>query len=196
MPISNANFAVIALLDELHTQCMLIQRAATQLENGADHWIKLSRGEDFDRKFPPLDILAWCTVCLAGMTAIRRLIIGGKDSPTAARRRLALRRLLDDPHLPNIGSATVRNSWEHFDERLDTLIPTISGGSLSHLRVAPGAPDAAIIALRRFDPLTLTIYFVDQEVLLRPAVAEVGMLRARLDQAMLRLHDEIVDPWA
>ena len=183
------------LLDELHIQCRLVQRASVQLEDGADHWVKLAHGQDFDRKFPPLDILAWCTVCLAGMAAIRRLLVDGEPKPLAKRRRSALQRLLDNPPLPNLASVTVRNSWEHLDDRLDTIIPKMTSGSISHLHVAAAAPGAETTALRRFDPLTLTIYFADQAIALRPAIAEVGALQDCLDEAMQKLQTEIVKPW-
>lgn len=67
------------LVDELHLQCKLFQSAYAHLEDAADHWIKMSRGEDFDRKVAPLDILNWCTACLASMSAIRHLLVSGRS---------------------------------------------------------------------------------------------------------------------
>lgn len=89
MPISNANFGVVMLLDELLIQCHLISTSGARLEDAADHWNKMALGQGFDRKVPPIDILAWCTVCPAGMAAIRRLVFGGgKPSPVGRRRCL------------------------------------------------------------------------------------------------------------
>jgi len=195
MPIPSANFGVIALLDELFIQCSLLQANGTRLEDAADHWIKLERGEDFNRKVPPLDILAWCTVCLAAMAAIRRLLYAGSSSPVVNRRRAALQAILGHPSLPSFTSAAVRNSWEHLDERLDERIPAMTTGSLSHIHVAARDLPPGELALKRFDPRTLTIYFAEEGVPLRPAILDAASLSGCLDQAMIRLNTEIVLPW-
>lgn len=195
MPISNANFGVVALVDELFIQCRLIEVNGARLEDAADHWIKMERGEDFDRKVPPLDILAWCTVCLAAMAAIRRMLFAGANSPAIDRRRAALQGLLNTPALPSFMSATVRNAWEHLDERLDESIPLMTAGSLSHLHVAARDLSPGSLALKRFDPRTLTIYFAEDGIALRPAIEDAATLSRHLDAAMVRLHTEVVRPW-
>ncbi len=196
MPISNANFGVVILLDELLIQCHLISASGAKLEDAADHWNKMALGQDFDRKVPPIEILAWCTVCLAAMAAIRRLLFGGgKPSPVPDRRRQELRALLGNPVLPSFQSASVRNSWEHLDDRLDALIPGLTTGSISHIHVAARDLSPGQLALKRFDPRTLTVYFVDDGIPLRPAVNDAATLKDSLDQAMIRLHTEIVRPW-
>lgn len=195
MPISNANFGVVALLDELHFQCRLFQRNFERLEDAADHWIKMERGEDFDRKVPPIDILAWCTVCLSAMAAIRRLVVAGPRDPVADRRRKALQSLLGNPSLTNVATPSVRNAWEHLDERLDRLLPKMQSGALSHLHVAATAPHNDTVALKRFDPVTMTIHFAGEGIPLRPAHTEIDLLYTRLEAAMVRLQSEIVLPW-
>jgi hypothetical protein len=183
------------LLDELSIQCSLISGNGARLEDAADHWIKMERGEDFDRKVPPIDILAWCTVCLAAMAGIRRLLIGGEKNGVADRRRRELQSLLGNPTLPSFQSPSVRNSWEHLDERLDRLIPQLSSGSISHIHIAARDPSPGVITLKRFDPLTLTVFFLDEGIPLRPAIADAAILQSCLDSAMGRLHNEIVRPW-
>jgi hypothetical protein len=198
MPISNRNYGVILLLDELHTQCMLFEYNVVRLEDAADHWIKLMRGEDWDRKVPPIDILAWATVCLSAMAAIRRLILDGqaKKPKVAQRRRERVRALLGDPALIHIGSPVVRNAWEHMDERIDELMPQLQAGdAVSHLAVSPSAPAPRTKTLKRFDPNTLTLHFLDQTIPLRDARAEVADLMTRIDNAFARLHTEVVLPW-
>lgn len=194
MAIPIANFGVMALVDELHIQCRLIEVYGAHLEDAADHWIKMERGEDFDRKVPPLDILAWCTVCLAAMAAIRRMLFAGGNSTVIDRRPAALQQLLSAPTLPSFTSATVRNAWEHLDERLDERIPLLTAGSLSHIHVAARDPSPGELALKRFDPRTLTIYFAEDGVPLRPAIEDAATLSHCLDAAMVRLHTEIVRP--
>lgn len=102
MSIPSANFGILMLLDELHIQCRLFERNIERLEDAADHWIKMNRGEDFDRKVPPMDILAWCTVCLSAMAAIRHLIVSGRSNPIADGRRRVLREFLGNPELVSV----------------------------------------------------------------------------------------------
>ena len=198
MPISSQNFGILMLLDELHIQCSLFERNVARLEDAADHWIKQARGEDFDRKVPPMDILAWATVCLSAMAAIRRLLHSGqsRNQSVAQHRRDVLRAFLGDPSLPNVYNAAVRNSWEHADERIDEFVPTLHvGDSVSQLNVSSHTPEPRSKMLKRFDPQALTIHFLDQAIPLRPARAEVADLSSRLDSAIVRLQAEVVRPW-
>jgi hypothetical protein len=190
-----ANFGVVMLVDELHLQCKLFQSAYAHLEDAADHWIQMSRGQDFDRKVPPLDILNWCTACLAAMSAIRHLLVTGRSDPVADERRRILREFLGSPQLQHVGSPVVRDSWEHLDERLDGLIPSLRTGSVSHVYVAATAPKSDQITLKRFDPVGFAIHFTDQVIPLKPAADEVSALLVALDEAFRRLASEIVLPW-
>lgn len=171
------------------------QRAFAHLEDAADHWIKMSQGEDFGRKVPPLDILNWCTACLAVMSAIRHLIAAGRPNPLAHRRREVLRTFLGNPTLTHVCSSVVRDSWEHLDERMDCIIPGLRGGSASHVYMAADPPEPGQIALKRFDPVGFAIPVPDQAIPLRPAAEEIAALRDRLDTAPKHLSDEIVLPW-
>lgn len=195
MPISGKNFGVVMLLAELHIQCSLVKKAKERLQTGAEHWIKMSRGQDFDNTFSPLEILSWCTVVLSGMASIRHLVVVGRDEKVAKERRRILLELLGTPALPQISSSKVRDSWEHLDERLDSIIPAMTGGSITHIHVMPADPAPGTIALKRFDPRTLTIYFADESFDVRLVAAEAELLLERVDQAMKRLHTETVLPW-
>ncbi|MEW6658215.1 MAG: hypothetical protein AB1424_06120 [Thermodesulfobacteriota bacterium] len=196
MTIPGSNFCAVMFLIEIHIQCMLVERYADKLEQGAQHWIKLEGGEDFDGEAAPIDILAWCTVCLAAMAAIRRLVVAGESNPRANRRRVALKNLLGDPELPCLSSALVRNSWEHLDDRLDRILPSLTQGTLSHIHVAATPPKPNAIALKRFDPVNFVVHFVTDAVPLRARIEEVKDLRQRIDRAMVRLQTETIDVWS
>ena len=144
---------------------------------------------------PPLDILTWCTGCLAAMSAIRHLLVSGRVDPIADRRREVLRRLLNNPDLTNVATPKVRDSWEHLDERLDKILPQMETGSISHVYVAAKPPHSGTITLKRFDPVDFVIYFVDEGIPLRPAAREIANLKVRLEEAMRTLSREIVRPW-
>jgi hypothetical protein len=194
--ISNENFGVVILLEEVQIQCMLFENNCARLEDAADHWIKLSHGEDFDRSVPPIDVVAWATVCLSAMAAIRRLLVPSPTRSKANKRRAALYQLLDQPSLPTISSVAVRNSWEHLDERLDELLPTMRSGSISPIHLTAEPPMPGTVVLKRLDPLTLTVYFSSEGIPLRAARDEVEELSKRLDAAYKKLTSIICHPWA
>ena len=62
MAIAGKNLPVLALLGELHIECLTAERAIKMLRHGARHWRLMNRGMDFDRKFPPGEIIAWASV--------------------------------------------------------------------------------------------------------------------------------------
>jgi hypothetical protein len=196
MPIPSSNFSATILGTELHIQCTLAERYAEQLEKSAQHWIDLSQGKDFDNKAAPIDIIAECTVVLASLAAIRRLLFDcGRADPKVHHRCAALRDLLGNPPLPNVSSAVVRNSWEHLDERLDDLLPSLTSRANSHIHVAAKSPNAGTVVLKHFDPVAFTIHFANQTIALRPCIGEVAALKDCIDQAFVKLQNERIDVW-
>jgi hypothetical protein len=133
------------------------------------------------------------------MAAIRRLVLAGaprKGAEVAQRRRECLRELLGNPDLSHVGAADVRNAWEHADERIDDFVPRLQVGDIvSQLHVSARQPGPRTYAMRRFDPNTLTLHFLDVGIPLREASVEIADLRTRLDAAWVRLHTEVVRPW-
>lgn len=194
MPIPIHNFSAALFLSELGLQCHLVNRSAQRLERAAEHWIKLEQGVDDGEMAPPLDIVADCTVCLSAMAAIRRVLRPPQNASSQAKKRSeALLRLLGDPPLPNVTSVQVRNSWEHFDERLDKMLATRGKGAVSELYVSSMAPDSDTIVMRRFDPVGFAIYSANEAIALRPCIEEVKELSVLIDRAYVRLQSERVD---
>jgi hypothetical protein len=193
--VPSENFAAAILLEELWIQCLLFERNVDRLEDGADHWMKQSIGQDFGRSVPPIDMLAWATVCLSSMAAIRRLLVADGKSPKAIKRRAVLYDFLGRPPLPIIGSPTVRNSWEHLDERLDDILPTMRSGAISQIDVFAKDVAPGTIALKRIDPRTLMVSFSTEAIQLRPARSEVAEISRRVELAKVRLTTELVDLW-
>ncbi len=194
MPIPSHNFGAVLFLSELGLQCHLVNRSAQRLERAAEHWIKLEQGIDDGETAPPIDIVADCTVCLSAMAAIRRVLRPSQRASSKVKERsTALLRLLGNPPFPNVTSVQVRNSWEHFDERLDDILGTRTKGSVSELYVSSKIPDSDTIVMRRFDPVGFAIHFVNQSIALRPCIAEVKQLSGLIEQAYARLQSERVD---
>jgi len=179
---------------ELSLQCQLATRYTEHLEKAAAHWIALENGIDDGGKSPPIDIVACCAVCLSAMAAIRRLLfVGGRANHSVRKRCAALLDLLGNPALPNLRAAEVRNSWEHFDERLDALLATRVSGAVSQIHISAKPADATTTVLRRFDPVGFAIHFTSETIALRPCVEEVKVLASRVSDAFARLRQEKAD---
>ena len=193
--IPNENFGALVLVEEILIQCSLFTANIVRLEDAADHWMRIARSQDFDRKVPPIDILTWATVCLSAMAAIRRLIITGGQTSKSKERSKVLYELLQSPTLPTIASAAVRNAWEHLDERLDDILPTMKSGGISLIHVTAEDVPPNTIALKRFDPRTLTLYFSNEGIPLREAALEIVLLTDRVNTVHSKLTKTIIRPW-
>jgi hypothetical protein len=176
MPIPSSNFSAVILLSEVDLNCKLIGRAADQLRDAAKHWIALDQGVDDGWPAPPTNIISMCAVCLPSSAAIAKMLLLGdrksKKSVHIAKRCNALMLLLGAPELPAMRSLVVRNSWEHVDERLDTVLESNAYRSVSEVHVAAKQPDTATFVLRHFDPVAFHIkYGPDTVSLMAPCGA-------------------------
>ena len=174
-------------------QCALFSRSIPRIERAATYWIKIDQGIDDGQTVSPLEIVAECTVCLSAMAAIRRVL----SPPPAATRAVKLRSnklvsLLNHPQLPHVTSVVVRNSWEHFDERLDEYLADTPPGkrSVTELQVSSRVTQNGATIMRRFDPLTLTIQFRAQSICLRSCAEEIKHLSQTIETAYLQLQKE------
>ena len=185
MAISNKHFDTLIYLSDLQIQCQLFKRSYEQLEIAAAHWISLPKGIDDNAKFSPLNIIAECTVCLSAMSAIKRVLELKKE------RGKKLSELLGNPPLENTFNKNVRNSWEHHDERLDGLLKNYNGKSrsLSEIHVSVFPPKETTIVLKRFDPTSMTIHFLNDVIELEQCFHEIVQLTININQAIQKLHN-------
>ena len=191
MPIPNTNFAAVMLLSEIDLQCKVIERSAAQLHEYAAYWIALGQGIDNGKSAAPIDIVAACAACLSAATSIRRLLFPcDRKDKVILKRCDTLTGLLGNPSLPILSSAKVRNSWEHLDERLDTLLSTKTYGSFSPIHVAAKPPDASTFVLRHFDPVKMEIRYGSDVIALEPCINESKELSALVNAAFKRLKSE------
>jgi len=135
-------------------------------------------------------------VCLASLAFVRRVLRPSPKVPATAKdRATALDGLLGKPHLPNVTSVKVRNSWEHLDERLDDWLRsrTPGVGSVTEIHVSCKPPSPTTTVLRRFDPVQFTIQFGGLVVSLKDCIMEMDDLQKRIDQAYVKLQTKRVD---
>lgn len=192
MPIRSTNFPALLHLLAVDLNCQQIAKAELRLRDAAAHWVALDRGVDDGRSYPPIDVAADCTVCLASAAAIARsLFVGrrkGKGAAKIARRAASLMALLDEPAVPVLQSLSVRNSWEHMDERLDELLIQGAYRSVSEIHVAVTRPGPETFVLRHFDPVSLQIGHGPDSLSLGALAAEARDLRERVKAAIRALH--------
>src|SRR2546425_2745957 len=170
MPFASANFPVLALLIELHLDCLEAEGAIKKLRTGCRKWRLLHRATGFgDRTFTPGDIIAWASVCLTAFNRIRLMLYPGKRSGRVVVKRCAfLQKMLGHPSLVHVCAPAVRNAWEHFDERLDQIIRGPRLKSYSHISVSVDPPRPETLVFRRVDAVRLTIHVLDQEIPIAP----------------------------
>lgn len=191
MSIPSANFNNVILLCEVDLSCKIILHSAAKLEAAAKHWIDLSQGIDDGGKAPPIDIVADCFTCLSAAAAISKMLFlgerTGKKANRIKQRCLALMQLLGNPPLSALESLSVRNSWEHLDERLDEHLETQICRSHAEIHVSPEPPRPETFVSRHFDPKSMEIRFAGAVFALAPIVAESKLLSARVDFALKQM---------
>ena len=193
MPIPNSNFGASLFLIELGLQGQLFNRGIAALEEAAEHWQSIEAGIDDGKTAPPLKIVADCTICLSSLAAIRRILYPNQKADASIKSRaVSMLLLLGNPILSNVSTVKVRNSWEHFDERLDEMLKerARTGGAVEPLRVSARAQDNSSIVLRCFDPASFSIRFIGETILLRPCIEEINDLFKRIQDGYRRLQTE------
>jgi len=177
---NNSYFNILMYCSDLKFQCALFDRSFKRLEIAAEHWIKVCSGKGTSGEIiSPLEIMAECTVCLSAVAAIRRMLYPSKKSGIEANKRGAfLLKLLNLPLLKCVSNATVRNSWEHNDQRLDNLLRSRVVGKtrITDTYVSTKVPEKDIIVLRRFNPVELSIYFSNDKIDLKQCSEEISEL--------------------
>ena len=182
-------------LFELDDQRKLIERGIARLRESAEHWTKMHRGVDDGKRSPPIEIVERCANVLGATAGVKRVLYPcGRKDRRVIRRCELLRRLLDKPALPTIETLAVRDSWEHADERLDSMLAQRPRGiSVSSLYVAAEDPAPDQITLRRFDPVAFAIHYRDDVLSLVELGKEASTIGDRVKHAYPRLMDNIVD---
>lgn len=185
--IKGNNLSAVAVLLELQIQCGLLKQAFKRLSAYAKFQTDISVSSNEPRPQTPLEVVGDCTIFLSAAGVISKLLFPRGTKTATQNRGRRLRELLEIADLPNLASSTVRNSFEHIDERLDRLLSSFKGGSICPISVARERPEQSIV-LKRFDPNSLSILFLDDAVSLESCYAETLKLEATLPAAFDQLR--------
>jgi hypothetical protein len=190
MPFRSENFPVLALLIELHLDCWDARNAIRRFRDGCRTWRLRRGGMTAVRALTPGDTFAWAFACLAAFNRIRLMLdAGSRRRPVTVTRCSFLQKTLNHPRLEHVCAPAVRHAWEHFDERLDTIITGTRPKRYSHESISPDPPDGDTLVFRRVDPLRLRIHVLDQVIPVGPCLDEVRAL----DAAVIAAHDSLAD---
>jgi hypothetical protein len=184
------NSAAALFLWELTVQCQVAQHAFGRLKEFAR--VQMERAFDSKRQHPknPIEVLVDCSAFLSAAGIAAKLLFTGVDAKapdlrknptlaTAARRSAALRGLLEIDDLPTLRDLGVRNAFEHIDERLDRLLREAPSAEYVWLHLArTEVTDGAV--LKRLNPRTLTLSYLDAQLDLEHCSAEIGLIQERL----------------
>ena len=155
----------------------------------------MANGVDDGKKAPPIEIIATCISVLSAAAAIKRIlhVCGRNDNRRVLKRCAAMRQLLDNPSIPNLERLAVRDSWEHSDERLDSVLKARRRGvPVAEIHVSATPPSIDQITLRRFDPTSFAIHYLDDSIPLNAITSEAGLLESKMKDAFIRLRTDIV----
>jgi len=106
---------------ELSTQCQFAKECYRRLCNAAPACCRHATHKQLATRVAPRDIMIDCSAFLAAAAVISKLLFSGRrTNKKVVRRCERLRALLNlsDHDLPILRNLSVRNSFEHVDERL------------------------------------------------------------------------------
>jgi hypothetical protein len=202
MAIKSENFTALIFLIELHTQCALFNSSISYLEKVVNRQTDRNNGIYLDDKFPPIEIIAQCTVCLSSLSTIRRILFTcdrEKDDRKEARIKDKIQKrcnylmgLLGNPIFENISSPVVRNAWEHIDENLDKYLSNKEYTAISPIYIIGSSePDHETLALKIFNAKDFSISFVNKTINLKACSSEIIALSECIDAALHRLGQNL-----
>src|SRR5574337_20906 len=182
MPIKSYNSAPVMFLMELSTQCDFARVSFESLQCAAPAWYTDATPEQFAEAMSSRDILIQCTAFLSAAGVISKTLFAGSRKGKVARRCKRLCQLLGINNLPTLRDLSVRNSFEHIDERLDKIFSSFASGSVHPLSVTERPPPPGTLMLKRFDPKGLMVCFATAEIFLTECMSEISEIRSRIDQ--------------
>src|ERR1043166_4831438 len=169
MPFRSENVPVIALLIEPHLDCADARNAIRRFRDGCRTWRLRRGGMSANRALTPGDTFAWAFACLAAFNRIRLMLYAGsRRRPAIVTRCNFLQRMLNHPRLDHVCAPAARHAWEHFDERLDSIVSGPRPKRYTHETISHSPPDADTLVFRRVDPVNLTIHVLDQVIPIAP----------------------------
>jgi len=174
-------------LMELTTQCELAKSAYRRLVDYSRAEINKQQSAIFFDSDEAFKVVADCTLFLSATSMIAKLLFfrKSKNADTSYRasvRASKLRTKIGIDEFPSLNSTTVRNHFEHADERLDKIIHDHPEEYICQFHISRELPEHPVV-LRRFDPVSLSISFLGDTVDLQACMEKIEKLEILLTEA-------------
>jgi hypothetical protein len=197
MGIKGYNFPALLVLEELHIQIELARHVHRKLVSGSQGWQDAAAHKEFESRGSPLELISRCSSFLSSTALVAKFLFPGSSAPPSlkARRCSALRTLLQSEDINTIRKLSVRNSFEHLDERLDERLPGLHTGTWESIRIREAPPDAGTLTVKWLHPRTLTLSFLDDSIDLSACIQELALIDGRIELAMRELATRRVELW-
>lgn len=196
--IQGKNSAAALYLWELTIQCQIAEYAFARLKE--EGRVQVTRDYSSPHPYPEtaIELFADCSAFLSASGIVAKILFASIDTKAskhdhnspralAARRSTALRELLQLEDLPFLRSLCVRNSFEHIDERLDRLLKENPSQQYVWLHLSRDEPPAGLV-LKRFNPNTLHLSYLDNELNLGGCYSDILRIRGQLNGAYDRVR--------
>lgn len=128
--------------------------------------------------YSPLDIVAQCTLFLSAVATISKILFPAVPKAAERGQRLRRRLQIQDEFL-GPQSRSVRNSFEHIDQRIDALLPQHQNDDVCFYCIDDQPPKQAVV-LKRFDPRARKIEFLQKGIDIESCYSEVLALERAL----------------
>jgi hypothetical protein len=187
--LSGENAASGAFVVELTTQCQLARYAFERLREQARCDIERDFKSLKPRSNGPTEIFAHCTVFLSAAGVISKILFPTGKNRTRVTRGERLRALLEFERrdLPTLNTLGVRNAFEHIDRELDHFLES-SPAELVQYHLTRHAPPKGVAVLKRFDPRSLSLSYLDTRLDLRACYSEIELVEERVSKARGRVR--------
>ena len=162
----------------------------TKLKDGAPGWLKNSDAELSSKRVSPNEIIYNCMVFLSAAGVISKILFAGKRSHKKIKSRCEnLRKLMGIGELPILNNLSVRNSFEHIDERFDDIFSDLKAKKITPLNVIEDSTSADELILKRFDPKELSISFSKHSLSLEDCMVEIIQVESKIRPALAQIEN-------
>lgn len=194
-PVKGYNFAPLMFLLEIENQCSIASKSYEKLKNSVPGWRKTASQKDIEDRLAPIEIVMYSSAFLSAAAIIGKILTPRGRGQKIVNRTKNLCTLLEIDEIPVISNFSVRNSFEHIDEKLDSFLENYQGNQWSPISVHEDKPDSSIFVLKRLDPLDLTIEFARDKIEIESLMTEIKIVHQKIDKAIEKLKGDMVEVW-
>lgn len=189
LKVHGENAASIVFIWEVTIQCQIAMHIFDRLKEYARVQVELDSAAQKPRPLSVIEVLADCSAFLSACAVLAHCFFPTKKG-IATRRGKRLRELMNIENLPALRALDLRNSFAHIDERLDQLLEESPTDEIVQIHLARKPPTARLV-LKRFNPTTITLSYLDKEADLALCASEIRTILAAALDLVARKRSEL-----